>query len=421
MFDAIILGARVAGAPTAMLLARKGYRVLLVDRTSFPSDIMSTHQIQLPGSIMLKRWGILDRVLATDPGTARHVRFDIGPIVVAGQFPTVEGIDAIHSPRRYVLDKILLDAAAEAGAEVREAFTVQDLLWEDGRVVGIRGQTKNGETMTERATFVIGADGKHSLVAKAVNAPKYDERPALTCGYYTYWEGMSLQGGEIYRRGRRMMGLWPTNDHLALLYVAWPAAEFATFRADVEGNYMATVDLVPALAERIRQGRRAERIAGSGEMPNYYRKPYGPGWALVGDAGYIKDPITGYGIGDAFRDADLLATALDAGFGGQQQMEAALAQYERQRNALSKPSYDLTLDTASLKLWAVEQIELLKALEHDPAAASQFFGVLTGVVKPTDFFTPQNLMRLIGMRGMAKVIASKMFRRPQRYEEPVRA
>ncbi len=407
MYDAIIVGARVAGSSTAQLLARRGYRVLLVDRATFPSDTLSTHQIQLPGSAALKRWGLLDKVIATDPGKADQVHFDMDGLVITGQYPPLDGVAAVYSPRRYVLDTILVEAAEEAGVEVRQEFTVQELLWEEGRVVGVRGQAKTGGSMTERARIVIGADGRHSLVAKAVAAPSYDEQPTLTCGYYSYWSGIPLQGGEIYRRGKRFIGLWPTNDHLTLIYIAWPAAEFSTFRADIEGSFLATIDLVPALAERVRQGQRAERISGSGEMPNAYRKPFGPGWALVGDAGYLKDPVSAYGISDAFRDAELLAIALDDGFTGRQPLEAALGHYEQQRNAASKPFYEFTIETAQMNPFAIEQIELLRALTHHPVATSQFFGVLTGVVQPTEFFRPQNLFQIIGMRGMTKIVVNK--------------
>jgi flavin-dependent dehydrogenase len=414
MYDAIVLGARVAGSPTAMLLARKGYRVLLVDRASFPSDTMSTHQVQIPGSIALKRWGLLDKVLATWPGTARHVRFDMGAAVLEGDYPTVDDVNSVYSPRRYLLDKILVDAAVEAGAELREDFIVEELLWDDGHMVGIRGRSKNGGAVTEQAREIIGADGKHSLVAIAANALQYDEFPSLTCGYYSYWEGVPVNGGEIYSRGKRLIGVWPTNDNLTLIYVAWPADEFDQFRADVEGNYGKTIDLVPGLAERVHQGKRAERIVGTGDMPNFYRKPYGAGWALVGDAGYIKDPITGLGISDAFRDAELLADAVDAGFAGRQPLETPLSEYEQQRNAASKPAYDFTLDIARMNPPAIEQIELFRALEHNPTATSQFLGLMTGVVKPTDFFNPQNLFQVIGMRGMAKIMLSKVLHPAQR-------
>ena len=410
VYDAIVVGARVAGSPTAMLLTRKGYRVLRVDRASFPSDTISTHQIQLPGGAALKRWSLLERVVATSLPVAERVRMEMDGMIVEGWFPALEGVTGVYSPRRYLLDKILLDAAGESGAEIRGDCLIQELLWEDGRVVGVRGQTKDGAAFSERAHVVIGADGRHSLVAQAANAPKYDEQPILTCGYYTYWADVPVQGGEIYRVGRRMLGAWPTNDGLTMIYVAWLAAEFDAFRSGVESSYMATIDLAPRLAERVHAGRRAERIVGSGEMVNYYRKPYGPGWALVGDAGYIKDPITGLGISDAFRDAELLADALDQGFSGSVPMDTALAAYESKRNDASKPFYNLTLDTARMEPLRVEQVELLRALQRNPAAASQFFGVLTMAVKPADFFSPQNLFRLIGARGMAKIVWSKVAR-----------
>jgi 2-polyprenyl-6-methoxyphenol hydroxylase-like FAD-dependent oxidoreductase len=410
VYDAVIVGARVAGSPTAMLLARKGYRVLLVDRASFPSDTLSTHQIQLPGVAALKHWGLLERVVATGLPAVERVHMEMDGIVVEGRFPMLDGVGAVYGPRRTLLDKLLLDAATDAGADARTDWRIEELLWEDGRVVGVRGQTKGSAACNERARVVIGADGRHSLVAKAVEAPHYDEQPTLTCGYYTYWADVPVQGGEIYRVGRRMLGAWPTNDRLTMIYVAWPAAEFEAFRADVEGSYMATIDLVPHLAERVRTGRRAERILGSGEMINSYRKPYGPGWALVGDAGYIKDPITAFGITDAFHDAELLAEALDAGFSGRAPLDAALGRYERERNDASKPFYDLTLDTARMEPLRVEQVELLRALQRNPAAASQFFGVLTMAVKPSDFFSPQNLFRLIGVRGVARIVWSKAAR-----------
>jgi len=189
--------------------------------------------------------------------------------------------------------------------------------------------------------------------------------------------------------------------------VAWPAEEFKAFRGDVEGSYLGTIRQF--WGERIDQGRRIERVVGSGEMPNFYRGPYGPGWALVGDAGYIKDPITGLGISDAFRDAELLASALDAGFAGNQPLETALASYERQRNAATKAMYALTLDTARLRPRTPLQMEMLRALAQDPAAASRFFGVLTGVVKPDEFFTPRNMIRLVGLRGLVKAVSYRLF------------
>jgi flavin-dependent dehydrogenase len=414
MYDAIVVGARAAGSPTAMLLARKGYRVLLVDRATFPSDTMSTHQIQLLGMLALRRWGLLDRVLATGLPPAHHLIFDSEGVVVDGAYPTIDGLSAVYSPRRYLLDKILVDAAVEAGVELREGFITEALIWENGCVAGVRGRTKDGGSVTERARMVIGADGKHSLVAKAVDAPKYDEVPPLTCAYYSYWENVPVTAGEIHGRGRCFIGLWPTNHDQTMIFVSSPITEFDRFRSDVEGSYLAAINRVPELAERVRNGRRAERIMGTADLPNFYRKPFGPGWALVGDAGFIKDPISAMGISDAFRDAELLADALDAGFAGREPLDSALSQYEAKRNAASKPHYDFTVSIPRTDSTAVEQVTLFRALTHNPAAAAQFSAMMTGVVKPTEFFTPQNLFRILGVGGMAKIMLGKMFQNPQR-------
>lgn len=411
MYDAIVIGARAAGSSTGMLLARKGCRVLVVDRASFPSDTLSTHQVQLPGVARLKRWGLLDKVIATQAPATRRVRFDPGFTVLEGLYPEFEGVDTLYSPRRTYLDKILVDAAREAGAELREAFVVDEVIFEGRQVIGIRGHDKNGAEVVEKASITIGADGRHSLLARAVEAPVYAEKPVLSCGYYSYFSGVENQGGEIYTRGRRSIGLWPTNDGLAILYVAWPVAEFNDFRTDVEKNYLGTIELVPGLAERIHAGRREERIYGTADMPNFFRKPYGPGWALVGDAGYMKDALTGQGISDAFRDAELLVEAVAAGLSGRQTLEAGLAAYENQRNAAALPMYEFTTDLAALKPPAVEQQVFLSALSRRPELVSRFLGILTGAVPPSALFNPAKIFKVVGVSGMARIMASKMLNR----------
>jgi len=408
VYDVIVVGARVAGSSTAMLLAREGLKVLAVDRVRFPSDTLSTHQVQVPAIARLNRWGLLDRIVATNAPATRHVRFDTPAAVLDGHFPEFEGVDAMYSPRRTLLDASLVDAAREAGAEVREDFVVEEIVTEDGRVTGIRGHAKGGGTVTDSARLVVGADGKHSMVAKMVDAGRYHEHPARTMGCYAYWEGVPLQGGEIYTRSGRGAGVWPTNDGLAMTFVAWPAAEFETFRADVEGNLLATLDGAGDLGERVRAGRRAERIRLTPDLPNCFRVPYGPGWALVGDAGLVMDPITARGIGDALLQAELLSGAVTAGLGGARPLEAALADYQQRRDAALLPTYEFTLDLASTRPARPEDEILFRALAADQAETDRFLGVVTGSVPVEEYMKPSNIMRIVGFRGMAKAMFGRM-------------
>lgn len=179
-YDVIVVGARVAGAATALLLARQGVWVQLIDRARFPSDTISSHQVQVPGVARLNRWGLLDTLRASGTPPTRRVRFDTGPVVLDGHFPAYQGVDALYSPRRTVLDAVLVDAARDAGAEVREMFRAEELTWSGGRVTGIRGSGRGGSPVTETARLVVGADGKHSLVASAVAAARYRQGPVLS-------------------------------------------------------------------------------------------------------------------------------------------------------------------------------------------------------------------------------------------------
>jgi len=408
MFDAIVVGGRVAGSATAMLLARKGMRVLVVDRASFPSDTLSTHQIQVPGVALLRRWGLLAAIAASGAPPARRVRFEQDGMVIEGSFPEFRGADAVYSPRRTVLDGILLDAARAAGAEVRERFIVEDLVAEDGRVAGIRGAGKNGgPAVTERAHIVIGADGKHSMVATRAGAEAYRERPAMTAGFYSYWEGVPLGGGELYGGERRAVGAWPTNDGLTMTFAALPIDEFDGARRDAEGALLAALDASGDLGERVRAGRRVERIRGTSDLPNRFRRPHGPGWALVGDAGLVMDPVTGQGIGHALADAELVADAVEAGLGGREPLRDALAGYQRRRDAERSPMYEQTLDVASFARPAEATAVLLGALAGNPEQTTRFLGVITGTMSGKEFFSPRNLMKLVGVRGMAKLAMSQ--------------
>src|SRR5579885_3659436 len=413
MYDVVVVGTRAAGATAAMLLAQAGLKVLAVDRASFPSDTLSTNNIQLPGVARLERWGLLGQIAAAGTPAIRRVRFDPGPVVLEGSYPQHEGVDAVYGPRRTLLDALLVEAAREAGAEVRERFVVDELAFADGHVTGVRGRTHGGGGVVERARIVIGADGKHSRVAKGVEAATYEEQRPLSIGYYTYWEGVPLDGGEIYGRGRRLIGAWPTNDGLVMTYVSWPADEFRAFRSDIERNLLATLDLAGDLGARVRAGRRAERIYGSADLPNFFRVPYGPGWALVGDAGLTIDPITALGINDALRDAELLADAVVAGLGGTKPLDQALARYRHERDRTALPMYRFTLELASFAPPRPEQEVLFRSLAGRQQEIDRFLGVLACAVPVEEYFSPRNLMRLIGVRGFLAIARTRIRGRKQ--------
>ena len=400
MYDAIVVGGRCAGSPTAMLLARRGYRVLLVDRAAFPSDITSTHYIHTPGIALLKRWGLLERLKATNCPPIRRIIFDVGPFALQGFAPDPEGITEAYCPRRTVLDKLLLDAAAEAGVEVRERFSVEGLTHDGERVSGILGRS-SGASVKESARIVIGADGMHSLVVREVQASEYNMVPPLTCFYLSYWSGVPTQDLEWYPReyASHLVAIFPTNDDMVCLAVARRNDSFAEYRSNIEGCYFKGLELIPGLVERVRQGKREESYRGMGDLPSFFRKPFGPGWALVGDAGYHKDPITGQGITDAFHDAVLLTGALEEGFSGRCDLSAALADYEQQRNQRVMAMYAFTCQMAALQPPSPELQQLFAALRHNQIETENFFGIFAGTVSIPEFFAPQNMARIISAAG----------------------
>ena len=394
MYDAIVVGARCAGSPTAKLLARKGYHVLLVDRATFPSDLVNGYYLQQTGGACLKRWSLLNRLQASNCPPLLTLTFDFGDFSLDGRPPGAADVAEGYAPRRIVLDKILVDAAVEAGAELREGFAVEELLWEGDEVSGIRHRTKAGTTVTERSV-VIGADGPNSIVARAVSAEVYKAQPALTCWYATHWSGVHTQGVEFYLRNRRALIACKTNDDLTVVLVGCPYGEFAKFRTDIEANYLKSLDLAPDLAQRVRGGKREERFVGTADTANFFRKPFGPGWALVGDAGYHKDPATAQGITDSFRDADLLTEAIDDGFSGRRPLVDALTDYETKRNMAVMPMYEFTLQLANLgEPPSDETRQLLNALRGKQTETNHFLGVWSGTVPIPEFFAPANLQRI---------------------------
>jgi flavin-dependent dehydrogenase len=401
MFDAIVVGARCAGAPTAMLLARKGYRVLLIDQTTFPSDhVLSTHLVWQPGIACLDRWGLLPQIVASGCPALSAARLDVGPVVLHGRLPPADGGAAdAYAPRRTVLDDVLVQGAIAAGAELREGCRMTGVMTdEQGNVCGVSVRSRRS-SHTERASLVIGADGMRSSVAEFVRAPAYATHPPLQGTYFTYWHGVPIDGIDLSVRPNRVAYGWPTNDALVLIGVNWPAREYGTVRGDVEQSYLTALqEVAPHLAERVRDGRRVARWIG-GSVPNYLRRPHGVGWALVGDAGYHKDPITAQGISDAFRDAELLADAVDLGLSGRHSLGKALAGYEHSRNEAAMAMYEFTCQMARLDPPSPEMAQLYTCLRGNDEQISRFLGVIAGTIPVQQFFSPENLESIVRVAG----------------------
>ncbi|GGX56195.1 FAD-dependent oxidoreductase [Streptomyces noursei] len=376
IYDVIIVGGRCAGASLATLLARAGLDVLLVDKGTFPSDTLSTHFIHPPALDALRRWDLLDRADRCGAPKIERLVWSYEDVELSGFPENPFGIDYIYSPRRYVFDMLLLEAAIEAGAEFRERFRVHDLVRADsGEVVGVRGGGPSG-AVVERARFVVGADGAGSAVAKLVDAPTHWGEPALTCTYYSYFAGLDVTNSYMRCGESSIYGAVPTNDDLTMVSVVNPRHRLDELRKDVDGNFLKTIrGISPDFAEQVAGAERVERMYAMANQPNYVRGRYGPGWALMGDAAYLKDPITALGITDAFRDADLLAGAVVDSLSGARDVDTAMKEYEQRRHEFSAPLFEMTLAAARLEPPTGDSLAYMRSLMGDQAATDRFFGV----------------------------------------------
>ena len=361
----VVVGGRCAGAPTAMLLARAGLSVRLLERSACLGDVVSGHLIKPAGVARLRRWDVLDAVLA-----AGCPRLDDRVLWLGGQprRPPAPGPGPI-APRRTVLDPILLTAAAQAGAQVEMGVSVHGLLRQGGRVTGV--STSAGQ---RRARLVIGADGRNSRIARLAGATTYHDHPPVTFAYYTYWRGCPVTGVHAWLEPGRFLGIFPAGDGLTLAFVQAPSGEYPAFRRDPLAAYLRELRTRPPLAGLLAGAVIAEPLRGTPALPTFFRTASGPGWALAGDAGHHKDPVIARGIADAFRDADLLAAAVTDGWHGD--LEAALTWYGHQRDQCAIPLSDANLAIARLDMPAAalgaawfQADHLEQALDH-PAAVN---------------------------------------------------
>ncbi|WP_067542502.1 NAD(P)/FAD-dependent oxidoreductase [Nocardia crassostreae] len=399
MYDVIVVGARCAGSPVAMLLARKGHRVLLVDRVTFPSDTVSTHYIHQVGVARLKEWGLLDKLVATGVTPIRRLNFSYTGITLRG-FAEVEGIDEVYAPRRTVLDGLLVDAARQAVAEVIEGFTVTGLLWEDGRVIGVQGNAADGAEQEFRSAYVVGADGRNSTIGDLVEAEYHKVLPASCFVYYSYYDGLDWEFHHWTGFDLQQFGAWPTNDNQHLVTVMRKIDRFADFRTDVEGNFQQVFDQIrPDFGEQLRDsGKRVERFRAMRYPDNYYRRSAGPGWALVGDAGYHKDPFTGWGISDALIYAEVLADKLHAGLAGEQPIDEAVREYETYRDEHTADTFNFTCMISELKAPPFYET-VFRAAGESELGLSRFFTLIGGGMHGKEFFAPDHLTSLYDAAG----------------------
>jgi flavin-dependent dehydrogenase len=350
--DVVVVGGRVAGSATAMLLARLGHDVVVLDQASFPSDTISTHSIARSGVVQLRRWGLLEEVLDSGAPAIRQVSFHAAGETVTRTIKDKAGVDCLVAPRRYVLDTILVTAAERAGAEVRPGVTVTGLQ-RDGRdrVTGVSGHDHTGRPVELGARVVVGADGLRSRVARLVGAPLQEVRPAGGAAQYAYYTGIPWSGIEFFVAAGSFAGVFPTHDGQACIWVCTPTADATAVRRRTRSRPEAFGRLLersaPQLAKRLRQARRTSPVQGMLRQPNQLRQASGPGWALVGDAGYYRDAITAAGISDAFHHAELLAVALDQALDGNAEEATALAAYQAQRDQALREIFELTCRLAA--------------------------------------------------------------------------
>lgn len=396
MYDVIVVGGRCGGAAIAMLLARQGHKVLIVDQAQLPSDVrLSTHLIWHAGVDLLHKWGLLEAVTATQCPLLTDFSLDMGELVLRGTPPGTQAGAAI-APRRVALDTVLLDAAVQAGAELRQGVTFEDVIREGDRVTGIRGRLADGSVFTAQAKVVVGADGTHSRVARAVGAEVYNESPkeAGSFNLYSYFTGVELDGVEFYSRPERMIYAWETNKGRTVIGVIQPAGAPRPARADTEAHFMRELDtLTPGLAARVKAGQRDDEWL-SGAIATFCRQAAGPGWCLVGDAGVTMDPITAAGISNALRDAELAAGLIHEGLSTPLGVDAALSHYQARRDAVSVPLLGFAQEMAKLAPPTEDIIKLFVALAGNQKQIDRYYGLFGQTVTPAEFFDPANMAEI---------------------------
>jgi flavin-dependent dehydrogenase len=360
-YDVVVVGARPAGAATAMILARAGLRVLVLDRGCYGADTLSTHALLRGGVLQLARWGLVNEVIAAGAPPVRHTVFHFGRDRIEVPIKPDARVDALYAPRRTALDPMLVDAARDAGAEVRFGMTVTRLCRDNtGRVTGVVARDSTGALFTVGARITVGADGMGSRIARLTGAPVERAATGAAAFIYGYWDRLPVDAYELFYRPGVTAGFFPTNGGQVCVFVGVSRRRFRSeARAGTARAYAHLLaEAAPGVLDPGAGAIAPERLSGFAARPGFLRRAHGPGWALVGDAGYFKDPITSHGITDALRDADLLARAVLRAAAGEAAEEDALAAYQATRDRLSERLFAIT-DTIASFTWDLEQIPLL--------------------------------------------------------------
>jgi len=380
-YDVVIVGARAAGASTAMLLARRGLSVLAIDRGRYGSDTLSTHSLAGAGVLQLSRWGLLDAIRAAGTPVANVVDFRYGDDSVVIEVPARGDVDGLYSPRRTLLDRVLVDAAVDAGADVRHGVSMLGVTRNgSGRVDGIDLEA-DGRLLRIAADWVIGADGMRSRVAKEVDARILRTDPTGAASIYTYVRG--LPDDTIVNRYQpgSVAGIIPTNGRDAVVWTGVPSARFATDgRGRVGELHSEIVARHPDIADIVSGGTRVAGYRGFAGAPGILRQSWGPGWALVGDAGYFKDPVSAHGITDALIGAELLADAVATSAADRADEADAFARAQSARDDMASAMMPAVAAAAALPsdMRAVQQAfrDMAAAMRHELAVIDSMWGAV---------------------------------------------
>ncbi|MDH4118064.1 MAG: FAD-dependent oxidoreductase [Acidimicrobiia bacterium] len=356
-YDVVVVGARVAGAMTALHLARQGLEVLIVDRAGPPADTVSTHALMRTGVLQLERAGLLQAVSASTPAV-RRITLGFGTEPFTFDVKPEFGVGALYAPRRTLLDPVVLDAASSAGADVRLGASVVGLSRDRaGRVDGVTVRS-GSSTSTIGAGVVVGADGRNSTIARLVDAPLERSYRASSALVYTYFEGIPDVGYDFRFSPGMSTSAVSTNGGV-LLAATVAAHAFDEPAATFERVFRSTA---PDLAEAAAGARRVERYRFTPGIASFLRVPTGPGWVLVGDAGFTKDPLSAHGISCAFRDAELAAIAASASVADPATEAQAGWQYRSTRNRFAIPILENTVELASYRWDTHRASELMREL-----------------------------------------------------------